>query len=188
MSKHKGNGHQTETPDVSHIRNVEVTHETSDINVGGVLTFVVALVVMTAAVYVCIWLLFGYFNTQAEKEPQPGPMALSKSERLPPEPRLQGAPGFAITLEDGRSVKLELGPPQAEYRALREQWNRVLESGLEDQSGRKVGIPIEEAIEKVVSGQGLPARTKDASGKLEDYAVALPSAASSGRETEKRLP
>jgi hypothetical protein len=31
--KHKGNGHKTETPDVSHIRNVEVTHETSDINV-----------------------------------------------------------------------------------------------------------------------------------------------------------
>ena len=29
--KEKGNGHKTETPDVSHIRNVEVTHETSDV-------------------------------------------------------------------------------------------------------------------------------------------------------------
>ena len=41
--KDKQNGHKTETPDVSHIRNVEVTHETSDINVMGVLMFVVEL-------------------------------------------------------------------------------------------------------------------------------------------------
>ena len=39
--KEKSNGHKTETPDVSHIRNVEVTHETSDVNVRGVLTFAV---------------------------------------------------------------------------------------------------------------------------------------------------
>ena len=32
----KGNGHKTETPDVSHIRNVEVTHEASDVSVIGV--------------------------------------------------------------------------------------------------------------------------------------------------------
>jgi len=36
MAKHTGNGHQTETPDVSHIRNVEVTHESSDVNVRAV--------------------------------------------------------------------------------------------------------------------------------------------------------
>ena len=48
--KHKGNGHKTETPDVSHIRNVQVTHETSDIDVKAVLTFVVVLTLATAAV------------------------------------------------------------------------------------------------------------------------------------------
>ena len=35
-----GNGHKTETPDVSHIRNVDCAYEASDINVRGVLTFV----------------------------------------------------------------------------------------------------------------------------------------------------
>ena len=51
--KEKSNGHKTETPDVSHIRNVEVTHETSDVNVRGVLTFVVVLASSTIAV--CDW-------------------------------------------------------------------------------------------------------------------------------------
>ena len=54
-NKHKGNGHKTETPDVSHIRNVEVTHETSDISVRGVLTFVVVLTLATAAVSAGMW-------------------------------------------------------------------------------------------------------------------------------------
>ncbi len=187
MSKHKGNGHKTETPDVSHIRNVEVTHETSDINVRGVLTFVVALTVVTIAVFVGMWLLFGYFNREQAKEPGPGPMALSKEERLPPEPRLQGAPGFALTLQDSRWVNLELDPPQAEYRALRQQWEQALHSGLKDHSGDTVGIPIEQAIERVVSGEGLPARTKEAPRKLADHAISLPTAASSGREIEKKL-
>jgi len=30
---HRGDAHKTETPDVSHIRNVEVTHEKSDVSV-----------------------------------------------------------------------------------------------------------------------------------------------------------
>jgi len=98
MNKHSGNGHQTETPDVSHIRNVEVTHEESDIDIGGVLKFVVALTILTAAVYVGMLLMFRQFQGQALAEPKPGPMALSQKERLPPEPRLQAAPGFEITL------------------------------------------------------------------------------------------
>src|SRR5205085_11791906 len=93
-----GNGHQrsdihrTETPDVSHIRNVEVTHERSDINVWGVLAFVAVLTASAIVIHVGIWLLFDYFDKQQAREPGPGPMALTKQERLPPEPRLQSAP------------------------------------------------------------------------------------------------
>jgi hypothetical protein len=185
--KESGNGHQPETPDVSHIRNVEVTHELSDINIGGVLTFVVALVIMTVAVYIGMWLLFDYFQDQQAKEPQPGPMAFKKEERLPPEPRLQSAPGFALTLEDGSKVVLEKEKPQAEYRVLREQWVKELRGEIKDASGNPISIPIDEAIEKVVSGEGLPARTKDAPSKLADYAISAPTAASSGRVSDKRL-
>ena len=185
--KHRGNGHRTETPDVSHIRNVEVTHETSDINVRGVMTFVVVLTICTIFIALGMWVLFSYFEEQEAKEPRPGPMALSQEERLPPEPRLQAAPGFDVTLEDGRKVNLGKAAPQSEYILLRQQWEENLKTGLKDQSGNTVGIPIDAAIEKIVSGEGLPSRVKGAPGKLEDYAISIPTAASSGRETEKKL-
>jgi hypothetical protein len=186
--KHKGNGHKTETPDVSHIRNVEVTHETSDIDVKAVLTFVVVLTIATVAVSAGIWLLFRYFDAQEAKEPQRGPMALTKKEdRLPPEPRLQAAPGFELKLEDGQKKNLEKAAPQSEYTALRLQWDENLRTGLKDHSGNVVGMPINDAIDKIVSGDGLPTRVKGPGGKLSDYAISMPTASSSGREVEKRL-
>ena len=189
MKKQTGNGHKTETPDVSHIRNVEVTHEPSDVSVNGVLTFVVVLTIATATVCLGMWLLFRYFNAQQAKEPQPGPMALKKTDpnRLPPEPRLQSAPGFGIRTEDGKLHDLQKAEPQAEYKVLRDQWLENLKTGLKDQSGKVVGMPIKAAIDKVVSGEGLPTRVKGPGVKLSDYAISMPTAASSGRETEKRL-
>ena len=187
MAKQSGNGHKTETPDVSHIRNIEVTHEKSDININGVLTFVVALTILTIVVFIGMILLFRQFKRQAAAEPKPGPMALSQAERLPPEPRLQAAPGFAITLEDGTKIELAKKAPQAEFQTLNAQWEKELNGQLKDASGNPTTIPISEAIKKVVSGEGLPARTKEAPTKLADYAISMPTAASSGRVSEKRL-
>jgi hypothetical protein len=184
--KHKGDGHRTETPDVSHIRNVEVTHETSDINVRAVLTFAAALSITTIAISFGLVLLFNFFNAQEAKEPGPGPMALKGKDRLPPEPRLQAAQGFELKLENGQTVPLQLKPPQTEYDVLRKQWEENLRTGLKDQSGNVVGMPIDKAIEKVVS-EGLPSRVEGPGGKLIDYAISMPTAASSGREMEKRL-
>jgi len=182
--KHPGNGHKTATPDVSHIRNVEVTHEKSDVSVRGVSMFVIALTIAAIAIHLGMWGLFRYLDAQAAKAPQPGPMALPQEERLPQGPRLQAAPGFEVTLEDGRKVKLERREPQAEYRVLRQQWDENLRTGLKDQSGKVVGMPIDAAIDKVVAA-GLPSRVKGAT--MSDYAIGMPTAASSGRESEKRV-
>ena len=184
--KKQSDGHKTETPDVSHIRNVEVTHETSDINVRAVLTFTVALTITTFAAAFGLRYLFKFFNQQEARSSRPGPMALTQRDRLPPEPRLQGAPGFQITLEDGQTRNLERGAPQSEYRLLRQQWEENLKTGLKDQSGNVVGMPIDAAIDKIVS-EGLPSKPKQPNGKLIDYATSMPTASSSGRETEKRL-
>lgn len=183
----KGNGHRTETPDVSHIRNIEVEHEASDVNVRGVLMFVVVLTVTTAVISLGLWVLFRYFNAQEAKERKPGPMALSEQERLPPEPRLQAARGFELTLENGERVSLELREPQAEYRALREEWEKALRGEIKDQSGNTTITPIDQAIDQVVTGEGLPTRARTAPAKAEDYAISMPTAWSSGRETEKKL-
>ncbi len=183
-----GNGHRTETPDVSHIRNVEVTHETSDVNVRGVLTFVGFLMVLGIVTSIGVWFLFRYFNSEVAKERGPGPMSLRRldeAQRLPPEPRLQGQRGFEVKLENGQTVELQLTHPQAEYETLRKQWLEALQTGVKDQSGNVVGMPIEEAMKKVVSGEGLPAKTDRAPNKLDDWAISVPSDMSSGRQTVK---
>ena len=185
--KSSGNGHKhiTETPDVSYIRNVEVTHEESDVSVSGIATFVIALTIMTAAVFVGMWFLFKYYQSQEAKEPQPGPMALSKQQRLPPEPRLQSAQGFRVTLENGQEVNLEKTQPQMEYQVLRAQWLEDLKEGSHDSSGKPTGMPIEEAMKKITQ-MNLPTRGQP-SQTASDFAVRVPTAASSGRVSEKRL-
>lgn len=190
---HKGNGHEhvTETPDVSHIKNVDVTHETSDVNVPALLKFVLALTVMTALVYVLMVFLFNFLNTQEEQnEPRAGPMAMSEKERLPPEPRLQSAPGFAEDLSKSRGDSTSESPKDAlwEIRVLREQWQRDLNEGPKDQSGRTLGMPIEAAMQKYVADQNAKAGANQTKTDVEGYGNQLPTAASSGRISLKATP
>jgi len=179
--------HVTETPDVSHIKNLDVTHEASDVSVSGVVKFVMGLTVLGVVVFVLMWGLFRLLDTQEQtKEPQPGPMAMKPEERLPPAPRLQAAKGFGVKLENGEWVNLENREPQAEYRVLREQWERDLKCSPEQEAKVHAGcVPIDQAMEKVLEA-GLPSRKQDnASRGIDDYGLSLPTAASSGRMTEK---
>ena len=187
-TKHNGNGHDprhaTETPDVSHIKNLDVTHEASDVNISGILKFVMGLTVLGVVVFLLMGGMFRFLNWQeTEKEPPAGPMAMTEKERLPPEPRLQAAKGFGVKLENGETVDLENKPPEAEYRVLREQWDRRLNcKNAEGVQGAATNCtPIDVAMGKVLEGGGLPVR---ASGKNSD--VAPPTAWSSGRVTGKR--
>ncbi len=201
-STHNGNGHKglhvTETPDVSHIKNPDVTHEASDVDVIGVLRFVGGLTVLTVAVFVLMWGLFRFFNSEAEKEPNPGPMAMTEQERLPPQPRLQAARGFGVTLENGENVNLEMREPEAEYLVVREQWERQLKCSAESEAhsngeAREMGgqlgtksiptcLPIDQAMQKVVEA-GLPSRKQDAANS--DPGLKLPTTESSGRMTDQ---
>lgn len=194
-SKHNGHGHATETPDVSHIKNVDVTHEASDVSVSGILKFVVGLTIFAVVVHVLMWGLFRFLNSQeAGKEPPPGPMAMTEQERRPPDPKLQSAPGFGVKLENGQWVPLENREPQAEYRVLLEQWERQLNCGPGDPSvmvNAGPCIPIDQAMQKVLEGNTLPSRKIEISEEgpgwsAEDYGIDMPTAASSGRTTEKK--
>jgi len=195
MSKHKSNGHghgaghATETPDVSHIRNLDVTHETSDVSVGGIMKFVVGLTLFAVVVHVLMWGMFRLLAAQEDKEPPPGPMAMTEEERLPPAPRLQAARGFGVKLENGEWVNLEMREPEAEYRVLRDQWQRELNCSEEKEPGHHATtdpvehakapcVPVAEAMEKVLAA-GLPSRKQDASAT--SAGLSLPTAASSGR-------
>lgn len=188
MAKHDhketDHGHVTEIPDVSYIKNVDVTHETSDVNVPALLKFVLALTIMTAVVYVLMLFLFKFLNTQeTQNEPPPGPMAMTEQQRLPPEPRLQSAPGFGVKLENGQWVLLENKQPEVEYRVVREQWQRALAEGPKDQAGNTVGMPIEAAMQKFVAEHNAKAGAKPT--PTDGFGDQMPTAASSGRVSVK---
>jgi hypothetical protein len=194
---HQGNGHGhvTETPDVSHIKNIDVTHEASDVSVGGILKFVVGLTIFAVVVHVLMWGMFRFLNSQEEgKESPPGPMAMTEQERRPPDPKLQAAPGFGIKLENGQWLPLENREPQAEFRVLREQWEGQLNCDRgETYSSFSLNLrscmPIDQAMQKVLEGKGLPSRPQAETNQgvpAQEYGIDMPTAASSGRMTEKK--
>ena len=172
MSDSKYTGHVTGKPDVSYIQNLDVTHEISDVQVPVIVKFLVALSVLTIATFFLVWAMFRAFeNTTVE--PKPSPMALTEKDRLPPEPRLQSAPGFAEDLEKNAAIKKDESgnaitaggaqPKDALYEinTLRRHWSDVLENGPIDQNGKQYGLPIEKAKEEVLR-QGLPVREQKA--------------------------
>jgi hypothetical protein len=192
---HKGDGrvHVTETPDVSHIRNPDVTHEISDVNINAILKFIGALTVLTIAVMGLMLFLFKFLDTQGSKrdlQAPPGPMAMTEEERLPPQPRLQAAKGFGVKLENGEWVDLEStkapGQPQAEYWVVLQQWERMLNTGKDNESDTTAALPIEEAMKKVLEGDNLRSRPQTDQATWLDSAISMPTAASSGRMSEKR--
>jgi hypothetical protein len=163
MSEDRHNPHVTETPDTSHIKNIDVTHEQSDVQISGIAKFIVGLLILTIATHIALWGLFVLFQKTAstqEQETHRSPLAMTGEERLPPEPRLQGAPGFAENLEQARRAEHEqpaqpggfMTPkdPMWEIHALREQWSHVLEHGPTDANGAKFGMPIEQAKEEAL--------------------------------------
>ena len=112
-AKHNGNGHGhvTETPDVSHIKNIDVTHEASDVSVSALLKFVVGLTVMTVVVSVLMWGLFRFFNRRREKEPKPGPMAMIRGRTTAARAAFAGCAG--IWSETGRREMGAVGNARA---------------------------------------------------------------------------
>jgi hypothetical protein len=163
MGQEKQKTHVTETPDTSHIKNIDVTHEQSDVQIAGIAKFIVGLLILTITTHIALWGLFVLFQktaTTQERETHRSPIAMSGEERLPPEPRLQGAPGFAENLERAKPEAQEqptqsgaFVPPKDpmwEIHALRDQWNHVLEHGPTDGNGQRFGMPIEQAKEEAL--------------------------------------
>jgi hypothetical protein len=188
---HDGEGHGrryihvTETPDVSHITNLDVMHEESDVNVKGVGAFVgilfAALVVM-AVLMIGLYKGFERFAEYQDERIVVSPMARTEAERRPPPPRLQAAPGFVS--RDDPKQSFELKEPAAEWNALREKWEYELtHDGAIDPNTQTRRIPIEDAKQMLLK-QGLPARRDP--GNVDIWGINVPSYSSAGRQTEKR--
>jgi Ca2+/H+ antiporter len=182
-----------ETPDVSYITNPDVAHEHSDVSVRPLLWFVAGLTVFTAAMALAMYLMFLFFQDREQAaELRPSPLARQGEDRLPPEPRLQLAPGFEVRTEDGRRVPLSYDPdspveraprPQSEYWEVREEWRRKLHGyGWVDQNAGTVRVPVEEAMRRYAERQ----KGKHGAGPATPGGEQIPSPQSSGQQPEQR--
>lgn len=132
-------------------------YEENEIQLKGIISFAVGLLLLIIVTFALIWALLNVMGDYFKSD-EVNPMAMSDKERLPPEPRLQAAPGFGVDSERGR-VNLELRIPQAEYRELRKQWDDLLENGRKDPKTGMVSVmPIEEAKKKFLE-QNVKARS-----------------------------
>ncbi len=161
------------------VKNLNKTYEENDIKLRGIIgfgTFLLALIVIT---FVLMWILqFKILEPQFVENVSP--MAMKPSERLPPEPRLQSAPGFGVDGPNGR-INLELREPQAEYREQLKMWNELEANGQKDEkSGTVVVMPMSEAKAKLIE-QGLKSRSAEEAEKAMNNAKNIYSSSSSGR-------
>ena len=140
----------------------DVGHEISNVRVGGIAWFVIAL---TVGVVFIGWLIAAVVNTfegrekKAELEARPSPFAAERA-KLPPEPRLQLAPNSEQQIDQNAGPNLKTQHPLEEMRELRNSWDEQLNSyGWVDEASGVARIPIDEA-KKLLLQRGLAERKK----------------------------
>jgi len=160
--------HNEKGPGKFSLKHEAARHERSDVNIRAVILFGLGLILAGVVVYFFTSLLFTLFSArEAKLETPPSPLLPVGAIRLPPEPRLQLAPGHPTH-------------PLEEMKQLRASEEAVLNSyGWVDQRAGFVRIPIEEA-KRLALQKGF---LSNQDGKGEP---GLPQVSSSGRTWERR--
>lgn len=135
-----------------------------DLNLKAIVVTVIGLALLIGlAMFFMWWVAQGLKRVEAAQDPPPRPIPEAAGRQLPPEPRLQGAPGSAFEEKPGS--------PELELRQIRAEEERVLTSyEWVDEAGGVARIPVERAIE-ILAQEGLP-----------EAVTAAPAEASAGSE------
>ena len=145
---------------------LNIPYEQNEIQFKGIIGFAVGLVLLIVITFGLMWAFLGTLNDYWKMpDSERNPMAMSDRERLPPEPRLQLAPGFGVESEKGW-VNMELQAPSTEYKELKKQWEETWKYGRKDEkSGMMSVMPVEMAKEKFLA-QNPKAKT---GGEAEEF-------------------
>ncbi len=165
----------------------EQPYEQNIIGLKGIVIFAGLLLLFIITGFFLMWALLNVLEDDAvQTKGSSNPMAMKERDRLPPEPRLQAAPGFGVESEHGR-VNLELMAPQAEYWELQKQWKELREHGEKNpETGAITSMSINEAKEKLI-GQQVKARSGQEAEQAAAGSRMYFSDSSSGRKaSEKR--
>ena len=162
-------------------------YEKNDIKLGGIVITTIALFVVSALAFWLMWLLQVEMERVWSESEKPSPMARESKDKLPPEPRLQGAPGFGVDGPNGR-INLELKPPQSEWIELQKIWKAEEKNGQKViQNGKEtfVTLPIEVAKERLI-GEGVKTTADEVAKASLTEVNSYVSGASAGRKVTKR--
>ena len=161
--------------------NFDRTYETNIIGLRGVVYFAIGLFLLIVITFGLMYFLLSVMEDRAiATKDEKNPMAMSDTERLPPEPRLQVAPGFNVESEQGQ-VNLELKAPQAEYWELERQWEKQWAEGQKDpKTGTVISLPMEEAKRKLLE-QNVKTRGGEQTQKALEESRSMVSYSSAGR-------
>ncbi len=156
-------------------------YETNLIGLRGVVYFGVGLFLLIVVTFGLMYFLENVMEQRAaETIDQKNPMTMNNEERLPPEPRLQAAPGFGVETSQG-FVNLELKAPQSEYRELHQQWEKDWAQGQKDpKTGTIMSLPIEESKNKLLE-ENIKAGNAEAEQKVLKDSRSIISYSSAGR-------
>ena len=163
------------------------TYETNVIGMRGIIYFGVGLFLLIVVTFGLMLVLQNVMEDQAaETKDAKSPMMMNERENLPPEPRLQAAPGFGMESEQG-FVNMELKAPQSEYREMERQWEKLWSEGQKDQkTGTVVTLPIDEAKRKFLE-ENMKKPGGEQVEKSMDESRSIVSQSSAGRTaTDKR--
>ena len=167
MNQEKDRSHHSLKP--TGVRGSDPQHEpTGDVNLQAVIRFGIGLLLAGIAVFLAMNYLWKYFNERETRlETPPSPLVSGDTLRLPPEPRLQLAPGHRIH-------------PLEEMKQLRASEDSALNSyGWVDPKAGIARIPIDLAKQLVLE-KGLPSKPQP-KGDPE-----IPPRSSSGRTGGRR--
>jgi len=156
-------------------------YEENTIKLKGIMGFTIGLVILIVFTFGLMWIFLGQMRSyNNDAQTSRSPLARSAKEMLPPEPRLQVAPGFGIDGPNGR-INLELREPQSEYRELVKIWNDEREHGIKDpKTGMVSMLPLDEAKKKLLESN-VKAKAGDDAAKLYDESRKFYSDSSAGR-------
>jgi hypothetical protein len=157
-------------------------YEENDIKLRGTIifcgiTFLMIVISFTLMYFINIWVQSGMADYEKKNT---SPMAFTKEEKLPPEPRLQLAPGFGVG-EGANRISLELGNPHAEYWEVSRRWALMEKEGAKDpKTGAVTAIPVDEAKAKFLARNDKQRPAEDAQKALQE-ASSIYSGSSAGR-------
>jgi hypothetical protein len=165
----------------------EQPYEQNIIGLKGIVYFGVGLLVLIVLTFALMWALLNVLEADARDSKQSdNPMAMSERERLPPEPRLQAAPGFGVQSGSG-PINLELKAPQAEYWELKKQWDAQIKLGAKDpNTGAVSQLPIDAAKERFLQSAAKARAGTEAEQAALRSRMYFSDASSGRKATEKR--